>query len=229
MEIHKPKPAHNVREFLSEIAVVVCGIIIALGLEQAIEAWHWRETVQEEREALTDEVGHMRAGMFGRIEQDPCYVQRLADVKEVIRRHDAGEPLGLAGPMGRPLYPPTNRPLWELAVADQSIAHMSLKEKRRFIDAYEWLGIYEKISADERAAWRSLQVLNHAAVLTDADWSQVRKDYEQAAETHGIIINSLPEWLSHIDPVSARGAPTSTRHAPSVEAFCRPLLKARGA
>lgn len=227
MDIHKPKPVHSLREFLSEIAVVVCGIIIALGLEQAIEAWHWHEAVQEERAALTDEVGHLRAAMMGRIEVEPCFVQRLANVSELIRRHDAREALGLAGPMGRPLYPPTNRPLWELAVADQSIAHMSLKEKRRFIDAYEWLGIYEKISADERAAWRSLQVLNHAAVLTDADWSQVRRDYEQAAETHGIIINSLPEWLSHIDPVSARGAPTSTRYSPTVIAFCKPLLAVR--
>jgi hypothetical protein len=38
MEIHKPKAAHNVREFLIEIGTIVCGILIALGLEQAVEA-----------------------------------------------------------------------------------------------------------------------------------------------------------------------------------------------
>jgi hypothetical protein len=38
MDIHKPKPIHNFREFLSEIGVIVCGVLIALILEQAVEA-----------------------------------------------------------------------------------------------------------------------------------------------------------------------------------------------
>ncbi len=31
MHVHKPKPLHGLREFLSEIAVIVFGILIALG------------------------------------------------------------------------------------------------------------------------------------------------------------------------------------------------------
>ncbi len=30
MDIHKPKPVHSFREFLSEIAVVVCGILMPM-------------------------------------------------------------------------------------------------------------------------------------------------------------------------------------------------------
>lgn len=37
MEIHKPKAAHSWREFLVEIGTIVCGILIALGLEQVVE------------------------------------------------------------------------------------------------------------------------------------------------------------------------------------------------
>jgi len=37
MDIHKPKPVHSWREFLSEILVVVTGIAIALAGEQAIQ------------------------------------------------------------------------------------------------------------------------------------------------------------------------------------------------
>jgi len=40
MEIHKPKPVHNWREFFSEISVVVLGIAIALAGEQIVEAVH---------------------------------------------------------------------------------------------------------------------------------------------------------------------------------------------
>lgn len=40
MEIHKPKPWHGWREFLSEISVIVVGILIALAGEQTVEAVH---------------------------------------------------------------------------------------------------------------------------------------------------------------------------------------------
>ena len=40
MHIHKPKAAHSLREFLSEISIIVVGIAIALAGEQAVEAVH---------------------------------------------------------------------------------------------------------------------------------------------------------------------------------------------
>jgi hypothetical protein len=49
MEIHRPKAAHSIGEFLVEIATIICGILIALGLEQAIETLHWRHEVEVER------------------------------------------------------------------------------------------------------------------------------------------------------------------------------------
>ncbi len=224
MDIHKPKAAHNLREFLIEIGTIVCGILIALGLEQAIEAWHWHEVVGEEREALRNEVGHLSAAMAGRFEIDPCYVRRLAEVKEVIRRHDENLPLGIVGPVGRPLYPPTPRPLWELAVADQSLAHMKLAEKRRFADVYEWIPVYEGLTSDERAAWHALQALNHADKLTMADWSNIREAYENAAETHGVIAVSADGWLEIFNSIGEKAPSESVRHAPPVEAFCSPML-----
>ena len=59
MEIHKPKAVHSIREFLIEIGTIICGILIALGLEQALEVSHWGhkiETVQRglERQMIQD-------------------------------------------------------------------------------------------------------------------------------------------------------------------------------
>jgi hypothetical protein len=149
---------------------------------------------------------------------------RLADVKEIIRRHDANEPLGIVRPVGRPLFPPTPRPLWELAVADQSLAHMELSEKRRFTDAYNWMPVYEAITFDERAAWRQLQVLNYADKLTLQDWSTVREAFEHAAETHQIVAGSARQWLAPFDALAGESPDISVRHAPPVEAFCTPML-----
>lgn len=52
MEIHKPKPVHSWRELLSEVGVVVIGIVIALSGEQAVEAVHHAEQRKELRQAL---------------------------------------------------------------------------------------------------------------------------------------------------------------------------------
>jgi len=224
VEIHKPKAAHSVREFLIEIGTIVCGILVALGLEQAVEAWHWHQVVGEEREALRDELGHLRAAMMARFELDPCYVGRLADVNEIIRRHDKSLPLGIVGPVGRALYPPTPRPLWEMAIADQSLSHMKLSEKRQFTSAYDWIPVYEGITDDERAAWRVLQGLNHAEKLTTADWSGVRAAYEQASGSRTILANSAGPWLGFFDPLAEKAPTESVRHAGPVEAFCTPML-----
>ncbi len=223
MDIHKPKPWRGLPEFLKEIGTIVLGVLIALGAEQAVEAYHWHEVVGDERQALRAEIGGIRSAILARLELEPCYTERLAEVKEVIRRQDEGKSLGIAGPMGRPLYPPTPRSTWDLAVADQSLSHMKLAEKRRFMDAYTWVSIYEAITGDERTAWRSLQVLNHASALTVADWSQVRKDYEQATETDAIVTGNARQLLKPLEDLQVSAESASVRHAPPVEAFCKPM------
>lgn len=56
MEIHKPKAAHSWREFLIEIGTIVCGILIALGLEQVIVRVEWSHRVLAAEEAMRQEL-----------------------------------------------------------------------------------------------------------------------------------------------------------------------------
>jgi len=57
VDIHKPKPVHGWREFLSEIAVIVRGIALALIGEQIVEAIHWHHNVEASETAATTELG----------------------------------------------------------------------------------------------------------------------------------------------------------------------------
>ena len=54
MDIHKPKPFHGWREFLAEIAVIVTGIVIALGLEQVVEQIHVHSVSHDARGVPSD-------------------------------------------------------------------------------------------------------------------------------------------------------------------------------
>jgi hypothetical protein len=55
MHIHKPKPWHSPREFLSEISVIMVGIAIALAGEQVIESVHRNIEVSALRADLHEE------------------------------------------------------------------------------------------------------------------------------------------------------------------------------
>ena len=47
MRFHLPKPLHGWREFAGEVGIIVIGVLIALGAEQAIDAIH-REGLQRD-------------------------------------------------------------------------------------------------------------------------------------------------------------------------------------
>ncbi len=55
MEVHRPKPLHGLREFLKEIGIIVIGVLIALGAEQAVEALHHRGQADEMQRKLRQE------------------------------------------------------------------------------------------------------------------------------------------------------------------------------
>jgi hypothetical protein len=55
MHIHKPKALHGWREFLGEIGVIVCGVLIAIALEQTVETLHRHAQAREMIRKLREE------------------------------------------------------------------------------------------------------------------------------------------------------------------------------
>lgn len=56
MDIHKPKPIHGVREVLKEYGIIVLGVLTALALEQAVEAFHRAHEVEIAQQSLDAEL-----------------------------------------------------------------------------------------------------------------------------------------------------------------------------
>jgi hypothetical protein len=91
MEIHKPKPIHNLRELASEIGVIVVGILIALGLEQAVESYHSHEGARAAEAAI---VAELRVSYLTSLTQNnmrDCTTRQLASLAEAVGRGDQGE------------------------------------------------------------------------------------------------------------------------------------------
>src|SRR5437868_15522328 len=80
MHIHLPKAFRGWREFVKEVGIIVLGVLIALGFEQLVQEWHWRQQARTTRQALTNEIQYTALFATERVAVQPCLRQRIADL-----------------------------------------------------------------------------------------------------------------------------------------------------
>src|SRR3954463_6957361 len=56
MHFRLPRPLHGWRAFAGEVSIIVLGVLIALGLEQAVEQVHDRANAEQARANIRDEI-----------------------------------------------------------------------------------------------------------------------------------------------------------------------------
>ena len=77
MHLHLPKPLHGWREFVGEVGIIVIGVLIALGAEQVIENWHWRNQTEQAQDIFKEELGGAATNAYERLIVQPCLTNRL--------------------------------------------------------------------------------------------------------------------------------------------------------
>jgi len=227
MHIHKPKAAHGLREFLSEIGVIVVGVLIAICAEQTVEWLHWREVVSVERKGLDAEMSGDWDAIHARVDMQPCVDDRLSEIAILFRRHDAGQPLGQTGPVGRPMYSVGSRAAWQMAVADQSLAHMEPEVRAQYASAISNYDGFTGLTAEERAAWRTLQQLNHPATLSPTAWDELHKAYDEALDANAVLKRLGADASGELTVFQGFGLPkhpTSYRGIGAVKDLCKSML-----
>jgi hypothetical protein len=162
LEIHKPKPVHSLREFLSEIGVVVLGIIIALGGEQLIDHLRDRRLAAEARESIREEIAYNVAVLARRTAIQSCVDRRLDEVLQII---DAGGQPGYVAPtwIGRPQIWEMVHAKWQAASQAGRAPLLSDSEQAQFGMLY---ALFADIAADqdrEQTAWTRLHALEGLA------------------------------------------------------------------
>ncbi len=165
MEIHKPKAAHSWGEFLIEIGTIICGILIALGLEQGVEALHQNHLREEARDAIRGELSRNLDQFRRRAEVQTCVDTRLRDLEAVLVRTPVG------GRPPRPLW--VGRPqIWSMTesrwIASTSGARTSLlpaEEQGSFSELYALDQEFEQAENIEQIAWTHLRTLETLPTL----------------------------------------------------------------
>jgi hypothetical protein len=161
MDLHKPKPWHSFREFLKEYVIIVVGVLTALGAEQAVEAIHHREQLEQTRAALHVEMKRMVTTALSVQRSDKCFLTVMEEYDSWAR----------GGPKPGPWFPETSRgggSVWEEARSGGVVGYMGLDERLAFGRFYGQVANQLLLTDVERefarhlGGFRNLDALDHA-------------------------------------------------------------------
>jgi hypothetical protein len=154
MEFHAPEsPIHSFKDFAVHIAVVTCGILIALGLEGVREAVHTHTLVRETRENVRFEMSVNLHDSQDEIPRISLYRARLksllADLPTLMQEHPEQINARLAEVENPGYFFTANS--WQSALSTGALEHMSTDEVSAYGGVAESIRIYSAMQRDAQA------------------------------------------------------------------------------
>ena len=207
MEIHKPKPVHNWREFLAELGTIVLGIVIAIGLEQAVVWLHWQGEVKTARAALAAEFT-INDGFFARrIAFAPCIDRQHDEAQAIIADLQARKPPHHFTNFNASAGAPRSDSEWQSERAAQTLTHFPREELALMSRYYAMLPDFEDWLRTEIVEEEELSILQDPPTgLELATLMQLKVNLASARNTEALIACSYAK-------VSARKGRRSCEHA----------------
>lgn len=218
MDIHKPKPIHNWREFLSEISIIVIGVLIALAGEQLVENFHWSHEAETQRKSLLAEAKDGLSSVKRRGLQQPCVDRRLAEMRLLLERQAQGKALGIIGKFAQPTLAESPQGSWEIALAGQALPHMDEKERLEFSSVFNVFRSWQQDTDKEAAIWSRLSMFRNIQFLNEGDWSNLHGAYSEAVVLNeqrrlftAYILNDIGRGVLRMDATAVASNPAYER------------------
>ena len=145
-----PRPLHGWRVFSGEVAVIVLGVLIALGAEQVVQAYDWRERVGRGRNELRSEIGQAVRNAHDRLELGPCANKRLDLLDGLL--------MGSTAPLEKPMIvtryytiiAPWSQAVWDTMMSAGVVEHLPESEMLAYANLYESIALArEEMKAEQ--------------------------------------------------------------------------------
>jgi len=206
-----------------ELAVVVIGVLIALGAQQVADDLHWRAQVDEFRNALRAEASLALGTYEFRNKQNACVEHRLDELQRWLDSWRAGRPLKIQGPIGVPTSLTVETSVWESRDA-ATVAHMALQEKLDYGHLYNEFANNDVHRLDERAAWLELGNYDGATELDHQDLMRLQGLITRARFRDYRMATNSQRFLKRAAQIGLKPRADPAWPAPLPE-ICRPILK----
>ena len=217
------------RWWLREIAVVVIGVLIALGLGQVAEELHWRAEVAETRQEIRYELGDILEQARITAEYEPCINRRLDELGAVLATASETRRLPPLGPIGKAPIAIWSTDVWESQKAGQIAAHFPPDELAALSRAYRGAQLAALHDERERAAWVALNGMVGPGRPLDAITEGRLYAALTEARQENQVGRDIPVWLREsFDRDLGRGYARIRRRNPVVNRdedrpVCRPI------
>jgi hypothetical protein len=159
MDVHKPHPFHNWREFLAEVGTIVLGVAIALCAEQAVEVLHWHSEVAQSKKFIAAELAVSLRFSVERLRTERCGEKRLDEIAHIIDLASRTGQLTAVGDIRRPPLRLWLSGEWESVVASQTANHFSASELSDIAYLYGFIRAADRVNTEELQDWTDLSVI----------------------------------------------------------------------
>jgi hypothetical protein len=209
MEIHKPKPAHSIREFLIEIGTIICGIVIALGLEQGLDQLHWREKTEHGRASSQTELERIYLYSHERVSLESCLDARLKGLSAALLS-DAGAwrplPPMFHPTLGEVPYFAPFRPwpdeIWKTLIADGTANHLKKEDEFVRMVVYSEAAVMRDQNGRETEDVNGLRLLGQKPVLNISERNQLAGLVEKLRGENHTITAEAKDLLGLIESLA---------------------------
>jgi hypothetical protein len=230
MDIHKPKPVHGWRELLKEIGIIVIGVVIALGAEQAVESLHWMYQVDAGEAALKVAFLREADNIALRDVQSDCIAQRLSFLSQTVERASESGRLPAIQAIGHPPFTPWTIGAWDALVANDTVSHLPRKKMLDYVQIAQRTAVLSAMSDRENDQWTILDsVVGPGRRLSDVEAEQLRVTLAQAAESNRLMrrtssrLRELVNGTGLVEPSESADAMTRAVLGKADAAICRPM------
>lgn len=149
-----PVPLKGWRVFAGEVGVIVFGVLLALGAQQAVQEWQIRGDVQAFRQTIDHEIGLNLFTYDVRLRQIACTSKHVKELRDWLDHARLGATVPALWPNG-PLTLSPYRSAWNTKNGDV-FAHLPDNARQKYAEFYDELDNNYAITVAERQAWETL-------------------------------------------------------------------------
>jgi hypothetical protein len=230
VDIHKPKAVHSWRELLKEIGIIVIGVVIALGAEQAVESIHWMRQVDVGEATLKGAFVQEVQNAASRDVQADCITRRLAFLSSVVQRSSQDGELPPMDAVGHPPYTPWTIGSWEALVASQTVSHLPRQKMIDYSIIAQMTTFLSGLSDREEAQWTTLDTMvGPGRRLSDVEAENLRVALAEASDSNSLMrrtsarLRDLVKATGLVEPSEFDAAKKRATLGKTNAQICRPM------
>jgi hypothetical protein len=226
MHFHLPKPLHGWRAFAGEVAIIVLGVLIALGAEQLVQTAHERNLAAEARGNVRAEAATNIGFIRDRLTVQACIDRRIGELQAVLSRSGEGALAPQPTWVSRPPIWPFFFGRWEAATASGRNSLFTAREQARFSTLYRVFSEYDSDQAREQTVWSELRALEwwHGPL-----GPQARLAFAQALQQAKYLSWDLHYGGTYAVKLGRQMGLADKPVAPALHTICLPMMEPRSA